>query len=221
MKINIFLFLSSILFFTSCIASKDASVLKTNSTSTTTTNSNPLPANGTEAGSTIVSSLALKTFNQYNMTLSKVTGIDASTPAISTEYGLIKNSLPSDHLASTYTPFHQISQTRLSFAYCSYFIDNNSAYNSGLDYATISPENATKKILEKFIGPRPEKGFEIYDKFNEVILKIMNNDAGVDANNQSIGKLIPSTTASAADLKKNLTKLACTAILSSSEFTTL
>ncbi len=219
MKINSILILSSILLITSCVSSKDASLLKTDANASKS-NAAAGAAIG-DAQVNIDTGLALKTFNQYNQTLSKVTGIDAATPAILTEYDLIKNSLPSDHTATSYTPFHQISQTRLSFAYCSNFIDTNTAFNTGLDYATITPQNATTKLLEKFIGIRPAKGFEIYDKFNEVILKIMSNDAGVDANNMTLGKLVPSTTATAAVVKKNLTKLACTAILSSTEFTTL
>jgi hypothetical protein len=214
MKINTIIILSSALLLTSCLGRKKSSPVKigTQESKNTASPDNAPVALVTE------SSLALKTFNQYNKTLSKATEVDASTPAISVEYELIKNSLPGDHGAATFTPFHQISETRLSFAYCNYFIDNNEGFKT-LDYLTLTPASATTKLLDKFIGARPATNPEVYDKFNEIILKIMNNDAGVDANNVAVGKLVP--TAIGAVAKKNLTKLACTAILSSAEFTTL
>jgi hypothetical protein len=196
------------------VNSKKGNAIKTDAS----TGKSKYPGSGIDPLLNIDTGVALKTFNQYNMTLSKVTGIDAAIPAISTEYELVKNSLPGDHLATSFTPFHQISETRLSFAYCNNFIDNNLDFKA-LNYVTITPESVATKLLEKFIGVRPAKEFEIYDKFYETVLKIMNNDAGVDDNNIAIGKLIPTSTGAIA--KTNLTKLACTAILSSSEFTTL
>lgn len=165
-----------------------------------------------------VTGVALKTFNQYNQTLSKVTEIDSATTAIATEYELIKNSLPSDHAAAAFTSFHQISQTRLAFAYCNNFIDNNAEFKA-VNYATVLPQEMTTKLLTKFVGARPMSKFELYDQYNMAILKIMNNDAGMDENGSPVGELVP--TATGATATKNLTKLACTAILASTEFTTL
>lgn len=165
-----------------------------------------------------VTGVALKTFNQYNQTLSKVTEIDSATPAIAAEYELIKNSLPSEHAAAAFTSFHQISQTRLAFSYCNNFIDNNAEFKA-VNYATVMPQEMTTKLLTKFIGARPTSKYELYDQYNATVLKIMNNDAGMDENGSPIGELVP--TAMGATATKNLTKLACTAILASTEFTTL
>ncbi|MBY0416383.1 MAG: hypothetical protein K2Q18_19565 [Bdellovibrionales bacterium] len=215
MKIlNLTIIMASTILLTACVPGSDSTALKATSTAkNTNTGGTPIPTiNSTESG------VALKTFNQYNQTLSKATDTDSATPAIATEYELIKNSLPSDHGAGSFTSFHQISQTRLSFAYCNYFIDNNAEFKA-INYLSATPQDMTTKLLVKFVGVRPATKYELYDQYNTTILKIMNNDAGVDENDAPIGDLIP--TATGALLMKNLTKLACTAILSSTEFTTL
>lgn len=223
-SINFTIIMTSIL-ITSCVGSSDSTVKKkTTSPSVSTTPGGTGGTGGTGSNpvippsANVASGVALKTFNQYNQTLSKVTEQDSSTPAIAAEYEVIKNSLPADHTAASFTSFHQISQTRLSFAYCNSFVDNNVDFKS-INYTTATPQEMSTKLLTKFIGARPTTKFELYDQYNAVILKIMNNDAGVDENNMPIGDLVP--TATGAMAMKNLTKLACTAILASTEFTTL
>jgi hypothetical protein len=213
MKLNTFFILSTIFLLSSCLSSKNGNSIKTDASAAKSKTGVIDPLLNIDTG------LALKTFNQYNKTLAKATGIDQSTVSIATEYEAIKNSLPSDHIATTYTPFHQISQTRLSFAYCNNFIDTSTDFNSSIYTSAKASEEITTRLLVKFIGTKPLKDFDFYDKFHEIILNIMNNEAGLDSDGKSIGKLIPTATGAVA--KKNLTKLACTAILSSAEFTTL
>ena len=164
------------------------------------------------------SPVVMKTFNQYNATLAKITGIDPAEKAISDEYEKIKNSLPGDHAAAAFTPFHQISQTRLAFTYCNKFVDFNSEFKA-YNYAALNSKALTKNLLEKFMGSKEILGDEMYEKYEEVLLKIMNNDAGLDDKGVAVGKLLPLATG--ATLNKNLTKLGCTALLASSEFTTI
>ena len=218
-SLNFTIIMTSLL-LTACVGSsssapkkKASSTIKnTNPTGGGTTPTAPTPTTDSSAG------VSLKTFNQYNQTLSKVTEIDSSTEAVATEYELIKNSLPSEHAAGAFTSFHQISQTRLAFAYCNNFIDNNADFKS-INFMSATPQEMTTKLLTKFIGVRPATKYELYDQYNATLIKIMNNDAGLDENDMPIGELVP--TATGALEMKNLTKLACTAILASTEFTTL
>ena len=69
------------------------------------------------------------------------------------------------------------------------------------------------------MGTKEILGEATHNKYEEIILKIMNNDAGLDESGVAVGKLLPLATGTV--LKKNLTKLACTALLASSEFTTI
>jgi hypothetical protein len=220
-SINLTIIMTSVL-ITACVGSGGNAKKKATSTDKS---ANPGTGTGTGTGTTVippitndVTGASLKTFNQYNQTLSKVTEVDSASPAIAAEYELIKNSLPSEHAAAAFTSFHQISQTRLSFAYCNAFVDTNADFKA-LNFMAITPQDMTTKLLTKFLGPRPATKFELYDQYNTTILKIMNNDAGLDENNVPIGDLVPTATGAVA--MKNLTKLACTAILSSTEFTTL
>ncbi len=211
MKTNFYLIALGLLVFVSCKGSKTSSTKPISS----------LPVSSVTSSRSFVvdeSPVVLKTFNQYNATLSKVTGVNSADTDISDEYEKIKNSLPGDHSASTFTPFHQISQTRLAFTYCNNFVDNNSVFKA-YNYGSLSSQTLTKNLLEKFMGSKDILGEEAYVKYEDILLKIMNNDAGLDDNGKAIGKLLPIATG--ATLNKNLTKLGCTALLASSEFTTI
>ncbi len=205
-------------FFILLLASCVAETKKAQSSSSSTKG-----ADNTAAGDDFVpdpeNAVAVKTFNQYNMSLSKATDVDAATPDVANEYNLIKYSLPSEHDVANFTPFHQITMTRLAFAYCKYFIDNNVDFKA-LNYTTTTPEVLTAQLMTRFIGARTASNGASFDKTQTAVLKIMQNNAGSDENGATIGKLVPNATNTATE-RKNLAKLACTAILSSAEFTTL
>ncbi len=164
------------------------------------------------------SGLAIKTFNQFNMSLSKLTGIDVSNPSVNGEYLAIRNSLPAGHDPSKFTPFHQVSVTRLAFAYCDSFIDNNSQFKN-LDYDSQNASDITNLLVVKFVGNRTGQNANYFDGISNGLLKVMNNDGGVDEVGSPIGSLIPNETG--RSLKVNLTKLTCTTLLASSEFSVL
>ena len=214
MKTNNYILMAiSMLVFVSCMGSKSSSKNQAPASA-----SAPSPVSTSKSLMVDESPVVLKTFNQYNATLSKITGIDSAESDISDEYEKIKNSLPGDHSAAAFTPFHQISQTRLAFTYCNYFINTNPVFKA-YDYAALKSQALTKNLLEKFMGSKEVLGEETYERYEEIVLKIMNNDAGLDEKGLAIGKLLP--VATGAVLNKNLTKLGCTALLASSEFTTI
>jgi len=179
-------------------------------------NSNPnalvIPAGIVDSG------VATKTFNQYNMTLSKLTGIEPSDPAVNSEYLAIRNSLPSGHKTSSFTPFHQVAVTRLSFAYCNAFIDSDSQFDN-LDYANLTASQLSTHLLNKFVGARTSDNAVMYDSIDSEITAILSNDGGLDEMSNPIGDLVPNGTGAAQ--KRNLTKLGCTALLASAEFSVL
>ncbi len=211
-RILLFIFIFSL---ASCVQEQQVSKLKFNPSSGSTSTAPKEEEFVPEAEKPV----ALKTFNQYNMSLSKATDIDAAIPDVANEYNTIKYSLPSEHDVSNFTPFHQITMTRLAFAYCKYFIDNNNDFKS-LNYTSTTPEALTTMLMNRFIGNRSTSNAESFDKYQAVVSKIMLNNAGNDENGVALGKLVPNA-ANVATERKNLTKLACTAILSSAEFTTL
>jgi hypothetical protein len=215
MNRNILKLISVLFIFSACVPVGDKTALNSTTTSGKDTTSTTGSSQSLEAEATPT----VKLFNQYNQTLSKITGINSATTAISTEYETIKNSLPADHSAYSFTSFHQIAMTRLSFAYCNYFISNDSEFKA-VNYMTATSDALTTKLIVRFLGAKDSSNATKYDQFYAVILKILKNDAGTDTStNTAIGKLIPNATG--ATLNLNLTKLGCTAILASSEYTTM
>ncbi|MBT7609395.1 MAG: hypothetical protein HN576_06550 [Bacteriovoracaceae bacterium] len=179
---------------------------------------NIIASNLTIPEGVVDSGIAAKTFNQFNMTLSKLTGIDVGESNVNAEYLLIRNSLPAGHKPSSFTPFHQVAVTRLAFAYCDVFIDDDSQFSS-LDYGTLSPAEITVQLLDRLIGIRTPSNAAYYDGISSQINEVMNNNAGNDEEGDPIGALIPNGTG--ANLKINLTKLSCTTLLGSSTYSVL
>ena len=177
-----------------------------------------ITANITIPEGAVDSGIAAKTFNQYNESLAKLTGVDIGQAIVNSEYLAIRNSLPAGHKASSFTPFHQVSVTRLAFAYCNVFIDQDDEF-SNLNYAGLSGTQITTQLLTKFIGSRTPANSVYYDGISSELNLLMSNDAGNDDAGNPIGSLIPNTTGTA--LKINLTKLSCTTLLASSEFSVL
>lgn len=151
--------------------------------------------------------LSLKTFNQYGRSLSSITGISESNSEISSEFEAIKTALPSDHETEGFSAFHQVAFTRLSFAYCSVFVD-------GSDLLDGSPSNneVATNLLKKLIGKDSiDKG--LYDNMHSNVLEILENKVS----SESSEKLIVNATGD--ELKTNLLITACSAVLASSHFT--
>ena len=149
--------------------------------------------------------MAVKNFNQYNMTLSKITGISVADPDIIAEYETIVNSLPANHKPSGYSSFHQLSAIRLSYAYCDKFIDANAYMADGTNDAV------TNKLMGKFLGSN-------FDLSNESILSIRQNILGIMNNQITDGgseQIAPGSN------QMGRTKMSCTALLASAHFTLL
>jgi hypothetical protein len=174
-----------------------------------------ITANITIPEGVVDSGVAAKTFNQFNMSLSKLTGVDVGESSVNAEYLLIRNSLPAGHDPSSYTPFHQVAVTRLAFAYCNVFIDDDATF-SALNYGALTGAQITTQLLNKFIGARTPTNAVYYDGISSELNEVMNNNAGLDDMGTAVGELIPNGTG--ASLNINLTKLACTTLLASAEF---
>jgi hypothetical protein len=205
-----------LLFISSAVSCQNSGGDKKSDTSAVISANTEIPEGVIDSG------IAAKTFNQYNESLSKLTGVDLGQATVNSEYLAIRNSLPAGHETSSFTPFHQVSVTRLAFAYCDVFIEGDTEF-SNLDYAGLSGPQITSQLLEKFIGSRTPANGTYYDGISSELNLLMNNDAGNDETGNAIGNLIPNTngTLSASEMKINLTKLSCTTLLASAEFSVL
>jgi hypothetical protein len=81
----------------------------------------------------------LRTFDRINATMSQVTGIPSTTPAVASTFNLVRQQLPSVDNVETFVSAHQIGVTQLAIEYCSVLIDDparRSAWFPGFQFGT-------------------------------------------------------------------------------------
>lgn len=145
-------------------------------------------------------------YNQYNMTLSKLTGINSSRA--STLFEEIKGSLPADTNIDAMTSFNLVSKTRLADFYCGLYI-NDFLTSSNFTNATNMKNHLLSTFLDyDVVSPNP-----VFDSLVTEVDNVLGNNDGQN------GKLIPSLALSANDMNKNLSIMACVTILASTHIT--
>jgi hypothetical protein len=145
-------------------------------------------------------------YNQYNMTLSKLTGINSSRA--STLFEEIKGSLPADTDIDAMTSFNLVSKTRLADFYCGLYV-NDFFTRSNFTNATSMKNHLLSTFLDyDVVSPNP-----IFDSLVTEVDNVLANNDGQN------GKLIPSMSLSANDMNKNLSIMACVTILASTHIT--
>jgi hypothetical protein len=90
----------------------------------------PTPTPPPFAPGPIVADIGVRTFAQVNATLSQLTGVPASTPAVNTTYLAVQQQLPADPTLEGFSSSNQIGIAQLAIQYC------NAAVNS----PTLQPQ---------------------------------------------------------------------------------
>jgi hypothetical protein len=144
-------------------------------------------------------------YNQYNMTLSKLTGINSSRA--STLFEEIKGSLPADTDIDAMTSFNLVSKTRLADFYCGVYVSDYLAKTSFSNAINMKNHLLSTFLDYDVVSPNPV--------FDSLVTEVENVLANNDGQN---GKLIPSSL-SANDMNKNLSIMACVTILASTHIT--
>jgi len=145
-------------------------------------------------------------YNQYNMTLSKLTGINSSRA--STLFEEIKGSLPADTNIDAMTSFNLVSKTRLADFYCGLYVNDYLAKTSFTNATNMKNHLLSTFLDYDVVSPNPI--------FDLLVIEVDNVLANNDGQN---GKLIPSMSLSANDMNKNLSIMACVTILASTHIT--
>jgi len=161
-----------------------------------------------------ISGAHIKNFNQINMSFSKLTGVSRSHDNVQDVMGQILNQLPSSNDLGGFTPFHQISITRLAFTYCELFIDNDATF-SNIDYERLSSVSMADAMITHFLDEVPEDEPAKYDVLRGEMISILDNE-----DLDQVGPLVNSNGVGNATLMRRLSKMACSLTLSSS-FVTL
>ncbi len=156
--------------------------------------------------------VGLRVFDELNATMSELTGIATTAPAVASTYATIKQSLPTVEKIDTFVSAHPVAVAQLSIQYCNALVENTTAraqYFPGFDFGA-SPATAfapagrdivldalVGRMLSSNVGTEPAA-------------------AGVRSDlDQLITRLASCGNACAADRTETIVKASCAALLGS------
>lgn len=156
-------------------------------------------------------------YNQFNITLSKLTGINQSK--VSSLFNEIKGSMPAEGAIEAMTSFNLVAKSRLADAYCSmYVLGERDPMTDALISGGIPPladaviPEIKNHLLTKFLD---------YDASNPAFDNLEAELDNVMANKDGQGGALVSANLTTAQMNRNLGVIACITILASSHITLL
>jgi len=141
--------------------------------------------------------ISAKNYLQINNTYSKKTGIATSNDNVRSEYNAIIMQLPTTSDPASLNGFNQIAQTRLAFAYCDEYAQQNWS-----DYSSLSNGDAIKLLLDNMVDVDVANN-EAHGELYAEMMAIMSDEDNL-------------LTGEASSNKEKLFKMTCAALLSSS-----
>ncbi len=96
---------------------------------------------GAPADPELASDIGVKTFDEINHTMSKVTGILTTNSAVSSTYNTYKQQLPSIENISAFLPSHQMAVAQLAMSYCNEVV---------IADAALAPGNEASQYFKDF-----------------------------------------------------------------------
>ncbi|WP_288993006.1 LamG domain-containing protein [uncultured Marinobacter sp.] len=123
----------------------------------------PMPTQPPETGSTEFSAIGLKTFDEVNASMSKVTGIPATQPAVAATFTTVKQQLPTVEDLEGFLSSHQMAITQMAIQYCDVLVsdtDRRSDFFPGFNFgenAGTAFDDAGRALIktplkENFVG---------------------------------------------------------------------
>lgn len=100
-----------------------------------------------------VPKIRIKNYNQYNMSLEKLTGINRSNH--NELFESIKGSLPADNEIEALTPFNLIAMTRLADAYCTDFVERETTTGLAADINPLIVTDVRDFLFSRFLDVEP------------------------------------------------------------------
>lgn len=149
----------------------------------------------------------VRNYNQYNMTLEKLTELDRSKYNVL--FNSIKGSMPADNDIGGLTPFNLVAMTRLADAYCFDYI--NQKVDASL-FSSPNEEGVIELFIERFLDPATDAD---YSNLRTELRNVLSNSDGLG------GVLFPDPGTNATQTRKNLAVAACVAVLASPYITLL
>jgi hypothetical protein len=123
----------------------------------------PTPTPPPFAPGPIVADIGVRTFAQVNSTLSMLTGVPTSTPAVNTTYLAVQQQLPADPTLEGFSSSNQIGIAQLAIQYCNAAVNSPTlqpqVYGTTLSasqFTTVGGVNTvTSALAAKVLGSTP------------------------------------------------------------------
>jgi hypothetical protein len=138
--------------------------------------------------------IVVRTFEQYNRSLSLLTGLP--TKNVAAKFETVKNMLPASTDISSFSAFNQIAATNLAFDYCDLYVNRETAVQA------LAPAEYVDHLIGTFLDRDATESSGLADTRAALLSLMTTTD------------LVPSGAAN----KSKLEKVTCAAFLSSSWF---
>jgi hypothetical protein len=103
--------------------------------------------------------IGMRVFDEINATMSELTGVSSTTPAVASTYQTVKQSLPTIESIDTFVSAHPVAIAQLAIQYCDALVDDTNAratYFPGFNFsaAPATAFNAAGRdiVLDALIG---------------------------------------------------------------------
>ncbi len=161
---------------------------------------------GQKVQTVTVPMVRVKNYNQYNMTLEKLTGLGRANYNVLFES--LKGSLPADNEIEGLTGFNLIAMTRLADAYCTDFINREASLGLNGDLNPMIVADVRDFLFSRFLDAEP--GDRSFDSLRIEVDNVLSNQGGL------FPGVVPGLNGS-----KTLAVAACVTILASPYITLL
>lgn len=172
----------------------------------------PAPTQPPETGSTEFSAIGLKTFDEVNASMSKVTGIPTTNPAVAQTFTTVKQQLPTVEDLEGFLSSHQMAITQMAIQYCDALVedtDSRAAFFPGFDFsesAGTAFDDAGRDLVKT----------PLMEKFVGTGLGTQPSDADIESElDDLMGRLTTCGGSCEADRTETVVKASCAAVLGS------
>jgi len=158
------------------------------------------------------SALGLRTFDRIDATMSRVTGVPATTPSVRATFELVRGQLPSVDRMETFVSAHQIGVTQLAIAYCDALVESparRSAFFPAFDFEAATAAAFTPSGRAALVDPlfRNMLGSDLATQPDTAVVRGELDDL--------VDRLLASPAGTGAERTRAIGKAACSAVLAS------
>jgi hypothetical protein len=161
------------------------------------------------------SDVGLRTFDELNMTLSKITGVPMTNAAVAQTYATVKQALPTIESLGTFGPSQQTGLAQLAIQYCNQMVQDDAlrtqffgAMNLGTPAATFFGGAGRQQVIDALLakgvgsGLSTQPNAQIEAELNSLIDRLTAGAAGTQT-----GRTAVVTTATCAAVLGSATTL--------------